>query len=54
MQRKEIMVNLVRSIAERLNATDPFTYECYTTIGDNLDTNKLKDAINSIFEENHL
>lgn len=51
MQRKEIMVNLVRSIAERLNATDPFTDECYTTIGDNLDTNKLKDAINSIFEE---
>ena len=51
MQRKELMVNLVRSIAERLNAIDTFSNDCYTTIGDNLDTNKLKDAIDGIFEE---
>ena len=51
MARKEIMVELVRSLAERLNSTAPFSIDKYIEITENLDADKFKDAITSIFDE---
>lgn len=51
MIRKELMVELVRSLAERLNSTAPFTVDKYTEITENLDADKFKDAITSIIDE---
>lgn len=51
MERKELMVSLVSSIAYRLNTIIPFSSACFTSIKDSLDVGKTKDAINYIFNE---
>ena len=51
MERKELMVSLVRSIADRLNAIAPFSADCLTSINDCLDADKTKDAIDNILSE---
>lgn len=51
MERKDLMVSLVRSIAARLNTTAPFSAACLTSINDSLDADKTKDAIDNILSE---
>lgn len=51
MERKDLMVSLVRSIADRLNAITPFSTASLTLINDSLDADKTKEAIDSILIE---
>ena len=51
MERKDLMVSLVRSISNRLNAIAPFSAACLTLINDSLDADKTKDAIDNILSE---
>ena len=51
MTRKELMVELVRSLAKRLNHEAPFSVAKFTDITESLDADKFKDAISSIFSE---
>lgn len=51
MIRKELMVEMVRCLAERLNSTAPFPVDKYAEIMENLDADKFKDAITVILGE---
>lgn len=51
MERKDLMVSMVRSISDRLNAIAPFSATCLTLINESLDADKTKDAIDNIFSE---
>ena len=51
MERKDLMVSLVKSISDRLNAIAPFSATCFTLINESLDADKTKDAIDNIFSE---
>lgn len=51
MERKDLMVSLVRSITDRLNTNVPFSAACLTSINDSLDADKTRDAIDNILIE---
>ena len=51
MERKDLMVSLVKSISDRLNIITPFSTACLTLINDSLDAYKTKDAIDNILSE---
>lgn len=51
MERKDLMVSLVKSISDRLNVITPFSTACLTLINDSLDAYKTKDAIDNILSE---
>lgn len=51
MERKDLMVSLVRSIAVRLNTIAPFSAASLSSINDSLDADKTKDAIDNILGE---
>ena len=48
MERKDLMVSMVRSISDRLNAIAPFSATCLTLINESLDADKTKDAIDKL------